>query len=166
MSWRLRAFARLGISGDGRTRNDGNVLVRSRPVWIVGTSRGTQSAAHAASSVSGPGAPDGVVLASSILATTRLNRSTPVQDMALDRIRVPVLVVHHEQDQCRSCPPALLPQLMSKLAAAAAKLMTYQGSQSSAPPCEPLAYHGYNGIEGDVVNGIAAWIDSHPAAPR
>ena len=209
---------RLGISGNGSLRNEGNFLLRSRalfvqhgyavvlpdtpsdhgsppflgetfresgehaadlaavigwsrqrfsrPVWIVGTSRGTQSAAHAAVSLSGPGAPDGVVLTSSILATTRVNRSTPVQDMPLENVRVPVLVVHHEQDQCRSCPPALLPRLMGKLKSTTAKLLTYQGGQSSGPPCEPFAYHGYNGIETKVVDDIAAWIDSHPAVSR
>ncbi|MGZ5787635.1 MAG: alpha/beta hydrolase [Ramlibacter sp.] len=134
----------------------------SRPVWIVGTSRGTQSAAHAAASVSGPGAPDGVVLTSTILSSARRNASTPVQDMGVDKLHIPVLVVHHEQDQCQVCSPALLPQLMDKLKTTTAKLLTYQGGQSSGPPCEPFAYHGYNGIESKVVDDIATWIASQP----
>jgi len=136
----------------------------SRPVWIVGTSRGTQSAAHAAVSLSGAGAPDGVVLTSSILAATRLNPSTPVQDMNLEQIRVPVLVAHHEQDQCPSCPPARLPRLMDKLKSTTAKLLTYQGGASAGPVCEAFAHHGFNGIETKVVDDIAGWIDSHPVA--
>jgi pimeloyl-ACP methyl ester carboxylesterase len=138
----------------------------SRPVWIIGTSRGTQSAAHAGRSLSGPGAPDGVVLTSTIMATTRLNQSTPVQEMTLDKLRMPVLVVHHENDQCQSCPPALLPRLMDRLKGTTAKLLTYRGGVSNGPPCEAFAHHGFNGIEGQVVADITAWIASQPAAPR
>jgi dienelactone hydrolase len=134
----------------------------ARPVWIVGTSNGTESAAHAAVSLSGAGAPDGLVLTSTILASTRFHRSTPVQEMAIEKLRMPVLVAHHEQDQCELCSPALLPQLMDKLKGAHAKLLTYQGGQSSGPPCEAFAYHGFNGIEGRVVDDIATWIASQP----
>jgi pimeloyl-ACP methyl ester carboxylesterase len=138
----------------------------SRPVWIVGTSRGTQSAANAAIRLAGTDAPDGVVLTSSILAMTRVNHSTPVQDMPLETVRLPVLVVHHAQDQCRACPPSQLPRLMDKLKATTAQLMTFEGGVVSGPACEPFAHHGYNGIESEVVNGIAAWVESHLAARR
>jgi pimeloyl-ACP methyl ester carboxylesterase len=132
----------------------------SRPVWIIGTSCGTQSAAHAGRTLTGPGAPDGVVLTSTIMATTRLNQSTPVPEMSLDKLRMPVLVVHHENDQCQSCPPARLPVLMDRLKGTHAKLLTYSGGVSTGAPCEPFAYHGFNGIEGQVVADIAAWISS------
>ena len=141
-----------------------------KPVWIVGTSRGTHSAALAAVSLAGEQAPDGVVLTSTILSSSRFGQSNarPVQEMALEKVRVPVLVSHHEQDQCQVCQPALLPALMEKLKSAPAKLLTYQGGQSSGPPCEAFAHHGFNGIEGKVVDDIAAWIASQspPTSPR
>jgi hypothetical protein len=37
--------------------------------------------------------------------------------------------------------------------------MLFEGGTSRHPdPCEAFAYHGYNGIESDVVAKIAAWI--------
>jgi pimeloyl-ACP methyl ester carboxylesterase len=139
----------------------------ARPVWIVGTSRGTQSAAHAAVTLTGAAAPDGLVLASTILASDRrAPAARPVQEMGLEQLRIPVLVAHHEQDQCPACPPALLPQLMDKLKGTTARLVTYRGGSSSGPACKPFAHHGFNGVESRVVDDIAAWIASQPAPPR
>jgi dienelactone hydrolase len=125
------------------------------PVWLVGTSRGTQSAAAAAVALK-TGGPDGVVLTSTILTD---RRSTPVPDMAIDQLKVPVLVVHHEQDACRQCLYSDVPRLMRKLAPVARKeLITFRGGESHGDACEALAYHGYNGLESDVVARIAGWI--------
>ena len=127
-----------------------------RPVWLVGTSRGTQSVAYLATELSGRDGPDGIVLTSSILADRR-SRSLPA--MPLDRIRVPVLVVHHEKDACPVCPFADVPQLMAGLENAPRKeLISFGGGQSTGDPCEAFAYHGYNGIEPEVVRRIAAWV--------
>ena len=65
------------------------------PVWLVGTSRGTQSAAYTAIQLSGAHGPDGIVLTSTILTDAK-GRAVPA--MPLDRLRIPVLVVHHERD--------------------------------------------------------------------
>ena len=127
------------------------------PVWLVGTSRGTQSAAFVATQLSSAdGGPDGLVLSSSIL---RDDRSRPVQDMPLGKITIPVLVVHHEKDGCPQCSYGDIPQLMDKLGRAARKeLLSFKGGENRANPCGPLAYHGFNGIDRDVVKKIAAWI--------
>jgi len=82
------------------------------PVWLVGTSRGTQSAAYAATELLGPEGPDGLVLTSSILTD---DKSRPVPSMPIEKIRVPVLVVHHEQDGCSLCSFSNIPALMAKL---------------------------------------------------
>lgn len=134
------------------------------PVWLVGTSRGTQSVAYAGTVLTGASAPDGLVLSSTILGSSRFAPSTarPVQEMALDKLRVPVLVAHHEQDQCPVCPPSLLPALMARLSPASSKLITYQGGRSAGNPCEAMAFHGYNGIEDKVVADIAAFVAAHP----
>ena len=133
-------------------------------VWLIGTSRGTQSAAHAGVTLAGASAPDGLVLTSAVLAASRFGSSTarPVQEMALEKLRIPVLVGHHEQDQCAVCPPALLPALMAKLNPATSRLITYQGGRSAGSPCEAFAHHGFNGIEDRVVADIAAWIAAQP----
>jgi dienelactone hydrolase len=127
------------------------------PVWLVGTSRGTQSAAFIATEL-GPdkGGPDGLVLTSSVL---RDPRGRGVPDMSLEKIAVPVLVVHHKQDGCSACAFADVPRLMARVTAARRKeLLAFDGGISRGDPCEPFAYHGFNGLERDVVSKIAEWI--------
>jgi pimeloyl-ACP methyl ester carboxylesterase len=127
------------------------------PVWLVGTSRGTQSAAFIATQLApADGGPDGIVLTSTILADTR---SRPVPKMPLGKIQVPTLIVHHKHDGCELCKYADLPQLMEKLTAVPRKeLLTFEGGRSQGDPCEAMAYHGFNGIEQEVVTKVAEWI--------
>jgi len=126
------------------------------PVWLVGTSRGTQSAAYVATELSGPEGPDGVVLTSTILTD---DNGRPVPAMPLGKIRVPVLVVHHEQDGCSQCLFSEVPALMAKLAKTPrSQLLSFKGGQSKGDPCEAFAYHGFNGLEPEVVQQIAAWV--------
>ena len=133
-----------------------------KPVFVVGTSRGTQSAAHAAEVLTGPAAPDGIVLTSTILSRTqRGGDGRAVPEMDLGRVAMPVLVVHHAEDSCFVCNPALLPSLMKKFPPGRAELKTYTGGGNVGDPCEPWAHHGYNGIEDRVVTDIAAWIREH-----
>jgi hypothetical protein len=127
------------------------------PVWLIGTSRGTQSAAYAATLLThADGGPDGVVLTSSVLSD---RRSRPVPGMALDRISVPVLVTHHRLDSCRVCLFSDLPNLTGKLKhLKKTETLVFDGGNSDGDACGARAYHGYNGIEAEVVGKIAAWI--------
>lgn len=132
-----------------------------RPVWLIGTSRGTQSAGWLATELTGPDGPDGVVLTATLLSD---DRGRPVPAMPLQRIGVPVLVVHHAQDGCRHCDPARLPVLMERLAHLPRhELITMRGGENVGDPCEARAHHGFNGLEDEVVARIAAWM---LAAPR
>jgi hypothetical protein len=105
------------------------------------------------------GGPEGVVLTSSV---TRRNREMgeSLQDVALDRIRVPVLLVHHRDDACPSSRYVDASWAMRRLSAAPKKeLLTFSGGEApQSAPCEPLAPHGYFGIEDRVVDAIAGWI--------
>ncbi len=126
------------------------------PVWLVGTSRGTQSAAYAATELTGPEGPDGIVLSSTILTD---KKERPVPAMPVDKLRIPVLLVHHEQDGCSHCAFSGIPALMGKLANSPRKqLLSFKGGENSGDPCEALAYHGFNGLESEVVRQTAAWI--------
>jgi dienelactone hydrolase len=126
--------------------------------WLVGTSRGTQSAAFIATQLAPEdGGPDGLVLTSTMLTDVPGNR--PVPEMPLGRIKVPTLVVHHKQDGCEHCKYGDLPKLMDKLAAVPSKeLLTFEGGKDQGDPCEAMAHHGFNGIEQQVVTKIAEWI--------
>lgn len=126
------------------------------PIWLVGTSRGTQSVAYLATELLGADGPDGIVLTSSI-ATDPKGRS--VNAMPLDKIRIPVLVVHHEQDDCKLCAFADAQAIVPKLVNAPRKqLLSFSGGIARGDPCEAFAHHGYNGIEAEVVRQIGAWI--------
>jgi pimeloyl-ACP methyl ester carboxylesterase len=126
------------------------------PVWLIGTSRGTQSVAYLATELTGADGPDGIVLTSTILSD---NNGRPVPAMPLARIRVPVLVVHHEQDGCRACAYADIPALMNQLGSAPKRqLLSFKGGDNQGDPCEALAFHGFHGLERDVVQQTSAWM--------
>jgi pimeloyl-ACP methyl ester carboxylesterase len=128
------------------------------PVWLIGTSMGTLSVAYLATQLTGRDGPDGIVLTSTILRGAGFR---PVPAMELETLRIPVLVVHHEQDGCRFCRFRDMPALMHKLDAVPRKeLIAVTGGESRGDDCQAFAYHGYNGIERAVVAQIAGWIVS------
>jgi pimeloyl-ACP methyl ester carboxylesterase len=127
------------------------------PVWLIGTSMGTLSAAKGAL-LSADG-PDGLVLTSSITRHTRQTILT-VPDLSLAKIRIPTLVVAHREDACGSTPASGAQEIATRLTAARkveVKLFD-GGSTPEGDPCEPISRHGYIGIEPEVVAAIAAWI--------
>lgn len=128
------------------------------PVWLVGTSSGTQSVAFIATQLrAADGGPDGIVLTSTIVTGGPGNR--PVPAMPLGNITVPVLVVHHKLDGCAFSKYGELPGLMDKLTAVPRKtLLAFEGGATRGDPCEPRSHHGYHGMEGEVVAKIADWI--------
>jgi hypothetical protein len=79
--------------------------------------------------------------------------------MPLGKIQVSTLIVHHKQDGCGLCRYGDLPSLTDKLTAVPRKeLLTFEGGKNQGDPCEAMAYHGFNGIEQQVVTKIAEWI--------
>jgi pimeloyl-ACP methyl ester carboxylesterase len=141
------------------------------PVWLVGTSMGTVSAASAAAYlVEAPREerPDGIVLTSSVTTSVRgAARSTVYSGGRLEEVAVPVLLVHHLNDGCKVSPPGGVTSL-ARAFAKSPKVETMYfdgGSPPRSDPCEPFAPHGYFGIEPQVVAAIAAWIKAHGRAP-
>ena len=143
-----------------------------RPIWLVGTSTGTLSAVNAASKLTGAVRPDGIVL-TSLITTTEPNFSLPVEHASvfkaeLSMIHVPTYVVSHRQDSCpRSLgsafgghPEAILDALTG-VASDKKELKEFDGGGNVGPACEAFAYHGFNGIEDDVVRNIAAFIKAN-----
>jgi len=127
------------------------------PVWLVGTSMGAVSAVNAAARLK-EGGPDGLVLTSTVTHRTR-NIHVTVNDVALDEIRVPTLVVHHEADGCVASPFGAAKVLDKALKRAPKKaFMAFTGGTDTGNPCEGMAAHGYNGIDDQVVQAITGWI--------
>ena len=127
------------------------------PIWLIGTSRGTQSVAYVATE--NPTNIYGIVLTSSILYDVK---SDAVPEMKLEKLQMPVLVVHHKKDGCSHCSFDLIPSLMNKLSASSAKeLITIEGGQTKGDPCNAFGHHGFNGVEHEAVTKIADWVLAH-----
>ena len=85
--------------------------------------------------------------------------------VALQKIAVPVLVVHNRNDACPAANFAGAEQTMGRFAAAPVKeLMAVSSSRAESRPCEALAPHGYYGIEAQVVAAMADWMLAHSPA--
>jgi predicted alpha/beta-hydrolase family hydrolase len=86
------------------------------PVWLVGTSMGTFSAAHGAIAAKGV---DGLVLTSTVTRVTEgmIAGGHPdgVAGMALPEITVPTLIVSHRKDACKTMPAADAAKLSKRL---------------------------------------------------
>ena len=82
-----------------------------------------------------------------------------VMQAPLQQVKVPTLLVHHKQDGCSLCAFSETPALMAKLTnAARSQLLSFDGGKNEGDPCEAFAYHGFNGLESEVVRQTAAWV--------
>ena len=126
------------------------------PVWLIGTSRGTESAASLAIKL-GPRI-DGVILTSSITVQNRGGEN--VLRLPLDSVRVPVLAVAHKDDGCHVTPPHGADQIVKAASSSPRRkaLMFEGGDSPQSEPCEALAQHGFVGIEKKVAAALADFI--------
>jgi hypothetical protein len=138
-------------------------------VWLIGTSRGTISAANAASRPSGPAAPDGVVLTSALMVGSRsVPRpwlSQTVFDLSLEKIRMPVLVVGHAADTCLRSPAVMMDRITARTLGARLQVVIVTGgpgapagTQGSIDACQGRMPHGFVDQEAEVAAGIARFI--------
>jgi dienelactone hydrolase len=132
------------------------------PVWLVGTSMGTFSAAGGAVGAKNI---DGLVLTSTVTrahANWNIAQSHPdgVASMPLQKVTVPALIVSHAKDGCDLTPAADAPKLRKKLANAKPVDVTILsgGDPPRSKPCEAMSQHGFIGIEGRAVDAIAKFI--------
>jgi hypothetical protein len=129
-----------------------------KPIWLVGTSLGTISAA-AAGAAQPPMPIAGIVLTSSVTNTNRATRFT-VTMVSLSRVKVPTLVMHHKEDECEVCVPGMASHIYASLTNVPVKklLLVSGGGGATGNPCEAMHHHGYIGMEKEAVGDIVAWI--------
>lgn len=137
------------------------------PVFVVGTSRGTISAAGIAANLPA-GEIAGIVLTAAVTQQNKKGNRDPVQAAALDRIAMPVLFVHHKQDSCYVCRPEDIPDLAKKFTASpSVKISIVDGGGGwRGDPCLSRHAHGFVGIERQVVDDIATWIKTVAAGAK
>lgn len=131
-----------------------------KPVWLVGTSRGTTSVVNIASRLNKQDGADGIVLTSTISRGGKKGES--VNDIWLTNIKQPTLFVHHEDDACIVCPPDEIENIATEMTQAKIKkIKMFSGGYEEKRSCGPYSYHGFLGIEKKVVKYIADWIKIH-----
>ena len=153
-------------------QNIGRVItdVRDRtglPVWPIGTSRGTISAANAASRLAGAGAPNGLVLTSPVTSGRQGARkpwvAQTVFSVRLESIRMPVLVIAHAADKCIRTPPSLAGEITEKTNGEREQAVVVTGGpgadgDQSVKACQGRTPHGFVGQEAEVADGITRFI--------
>jgi hypothetical protein len=137
------------VMNDLRTRYPG------LPIWAVGTSRGTVSAAVTALWVTPPA--DGLVLTSTL---TGPDASEDMSGLALELVEAPVLIVTHHDDACPITRPEDSAALRHRFTSSPrVRVMRLNGGSTPISlPCDPLAPHGFFGIDQKAVDAITRWI--------
>ncbi|MDA0239165.1 MAG: hypothetical protein O3A84_03940 [Proteobacteria bacterium] len=137
-----------------------------KPVWVVGTSRGTISAANVATSLARNG-PDGIVLTSSFaMATKQAERLVAPPAVSgiqatfdFSKINLPALVVHHREDGCGTAPLAGAQLIHNAMInAIRKKIFVVSGGPADAGACQGRSHHGFLGIEKQTIDAIAGWM--------
>ncbi len=133
------------------------------PVWLVGTSMGTVSAAGVAARLRAEGGPDGIVLTSTVTRYSR-EHGDSVDEVRVKDIAVPTLLVHNRDDACPASRYGDALLLLPDFAKTPRhELLTFEGGDPpQSPPCEAASAHGYLGLEAKVVKAIADWIKATP----
>jgi hypothetical protein len=100
-------------------------------IWLAGHSRGSISAANAASRLTGAAAPDGVVMLSAMMVGDASKRkpfvAQTVFDPPLEAFAVPVLVIGHEADNCLRSPARLMGTITARTRGVRQETVTVTG---------------------------------------
>lgn len=136
-------------------------------VWIVGTSRGSLSAANAAARLRGLAAPDGVVLTSLLMSGQTPARKAwaaqTVFDLPLESIDQPLLLVGHVDDRCVRSPPGLMAQVAARTRSVRWQIVEVAGGSGDAgqvglAACTGNSAHGFSGQDKEIATGITRFI--------
>jgi hypothetical protein len=125
-------------------------------LFLIGTSRGTISAAHVGLALGD--AVNGVGLTSTVFYGGKQPGSFGLAGFDFTAIKAPLLIVHHRYDACRACPfgPA------ENLGRTYPLITVTGGKPAESDPCEPFAAHGYFGREAETVAAIRSWMLGQP----
>jgi hypothetical protein len=123
-------------------------------VFLVGTSRGTISAAASGRRLGK--SVDGVVLTSTLFLANR--RQPGLGGFDFGTIPAPLLFVHHTEDACAVTPYSSAKSLSDRFPL----ISVSGGSAPQSDPCEAMSAHGYIGKEAETVQAIAQWILKQP----
>jgi hypothetical protein len=138
-----------------------------RPVTVIATSAGTIRAAQGIWRGARPDAlvltsgllspkssgDDALVLASGLLSPKSGSGKNVMSILGSPALLPPTLVIHHRQDGCNGTLPAGVEPFI-EWSAGHARATWVSGGTNEGNACEALAYHGFNGLDRQIV-GIA-----------
>jgi hypothetical protein len=119
------------------------------PIWIFGHSMGSSTATYFANEFDSSGKKiTGIIIAGTI-STTYLNQD----------VEIPVLGVHHQQDDCRVTPVSATSNIINgRSPKFISKLEIIEGGISEGGVCDSFAYHGFNQTEPELIKRAAQFI--------
>jgi alpha-beta hydrolase superfamily lysophospholipase len=133
----------------------------SLPVWLIGTSNGSLTAAGAAIAMTETPVA-GIVLTSTVTVEHSWSMGQklvhPIYRADLKKVTLPVLIVHHKNDRCTHS----LYQPIDALTKAfpnskKVDLISVEGGSDNSNPCNG-GYHQFLGQEQEVTDMISQWI--------
>ena len=132
--------------------------LNSKPVIVIGTSRGSVSALNIAQRVHTANLRAAVLTAS---ITKRNKRGKTINDIPLHGIKIPLLFVHNKKDKCKVTPLKGVRRSIDRLkkSRVGTDLIVVTSQDSKGRSCGGLSPHGFLGIEKPVVKKIIQWIN-------
>lgn len=128
----------------------------SVPIFLVGTSRGTVSAAGIASTQNDSIA--GVVLTATVTQPAGRHSPPGLAGFNFARLKHRLLFVHHRDDACLASPYAGVRALGERFAL----ITVHGGDPPRADPCQALTPHGFLGQERKTIQAISSWMAGMP----
>ena len=138
---------------------DLNKRFPATPLFLVGTSRGTVSAAALAAKFGQQVA--GTVLTSTVFRATGPQSTEPGPELSrfdFASIKIPLLFAHHVSDQCAATPYADAQRLSDKYPL----ISVLGGLPPKSGPCDAFSQHCYYGKESDTIEEIVNWMMKKP----
>ncbi|HVI49652.1 MAG TPA: hypothetical protein VM661_00420 [Candidatus Sulfotelmatobacter sp.] len=136
------------------------------PVVIVGTSRGSLSAANLAGHAQGPERPDAVVLTSAFLSLQSDISAATFAGGSPSPLTMPFLLMGHDADSCPETPAGNIDPFRRWLTASPRVdveiLSGGSGMVGKADRCGSSSPHGYLGLDPKVVEIITGWVAGLP----
>lgn len=129
------------------------------PVFLIGTSRGTISAAALTARMTEGIA--GTVLTATMFRAAPKNSRAPGPGLSkfdFSTIKAPLLFVHHVSDQCVSTPYAEAARLADRYPL----ITVFGGPPPQSGPCDAFSQHGFLGKEAETVEEVVNWMIKKP----
>lgn len=119
-------------------------------IYLIGTSRGTISAAALAARLGD--SVQGAALTSTV--TNRDKMGGALSRFDFKTIKVPLLFIHHRDDACFTSPY----QNVERMSKTIPLISVSGGDPPQSGPCDPMSPHGYFGRDAPVVQAIKNWM--------